>query len=69
MERRAELEPLSKEFTKLDKEYKEIAKSEPKENIIIGDFIISKKAYTINRKPSPGGTYKGVKVSIKKLEG
>ena len=69
LSRRAELEPLSKEYVKLDASIKEIGKQMDRENLIIGDWIISRKPYTINRKPSPGGEYKGIKVSIQRLGG
>jgi len=40
-----------------------------KDNLIVGNWVISRKPYEINRKPSPGGVSKGVRVKIGKLSG
>ena len=69
LNRRAELEPLSKEFKALDADLKEIGKQMAKDNLIVGNWVISRKPYEINRKPSPGGVSKGVRVKIGKLSG
>jgi len=67
LNRRAELEPLKKEYDKLDNDIKEIGKVMEKDNTIIGNWIITRSVSKGVRKPSPGGEYTITKISIKRL--
>ena len=69
LNRRAELDPLAKEFKALDKDLKEIVKSEPKDNIIIGNWILSKKTTKGKSAAKPPAEWIRTTVKFQKLEG
>lgn len=69
LKERSQLEPLKKDYEKLDAQIKEIAKVMPKETLMLGEWMITRKSVTINRKPSPGGTMTQTRVTIKHIGG
>ena len=69
LNRREELEPARKEYEKIDKEVKEIAKTAPKDNIIIGGWVITRKTTKGMSPAKPQQEWIRTVVSIKPLTG
>ena len=68
LDRRGEVKENRFEYERLDKEIKAIGKEMEKDNLLIGNWIISRKTSIGKRKPSPGGTYTISRIKIQKME-
>lgn len=67
LNRRAEIEDMSKEYSKLDKKVKDHAKSREQDKINIGEWFIEKKTTTSMSKPKEAAEITRTTIKISKL--